>query len=113
MEKVVILKDNVMDGNGNAIAKMVTRLEGDGATPLVQTTGGPAIIGYHDDGTVILSQDNDELIKQAQQEFMATAIKEQKKLCVENSIDPELVNILNVEKKAEKGESDNEQSAKQ
>ena len=30
---------------------------------------------------------------------MAAAIKEQKKLCVENGVDPDLVNIIGLEKK--------------
>lgn len=38
-------------------------------------------------------------IKDEKQKFMAEAIKEQKKLCIENGVDPDLVNILNAEKK--------------
>ena len=35
----------------------------------------------------------------AKRELMAAAIKEQKKLCVENGVDPDLVNIIGLEKK--------------
>ena len=31
--------------------------------------------------------------------MMAEAIKEQKKLCIANGVDPDLVNIINAEKK--------------
>lgn len=101
MEKVVILKDSVLDGNGNVVAEMVTRLEGDGATPLVQTTGPANVLGFNDDGTPIvnMSEEHDKLIENAQQDFMAEAIKEQKKLCVENGVDPSLVNVIDAEKK--------------
>lgn len=101
MEKVVILKDSVLDGNGNVVAEMVTRLEGDGATPLVQTTGPAEVLGFNDDGTPIvnMSEEHDKLIEKAQQDFMAEAIKEQKKLCVENGVDPSLVNVIDAEKK--------------
>lgn len=101
MEKVVILKDNVLDENGNVVAEMVTRLEGDGATPLVQTTGPAEVLGFNDDGTPIvnMSEEHDKLIESAQQDFMAEAIKEQKKLCVENGVDSSLVNVIDAEKK--------------
>ncbi len=101
MEKVVILKDNVLDSNGNVVAEMVTRLEGDGATPLVQTTGPAEVLGFNDDGTPIvnMSEEHDKLIESAQKDFMSEAIKEQKKLCVENGVDPSLVNVIDAEKK--------------
>lgn len=101
MEKVVILKDSVLDDNGDVVAEMVTRLEGDGATPLVQTTGPAEVLGFNDDGTPIInmSEEHDKLIESAQQYFMAEAIKEQKKLCVENGVDPSLVNVIDAEKK--------------
>lgn len=101
MEKVVILKDNVLDDSGNVVAEMLTRLDGDGSTPLVQTTGPANVLGFNDDGTPILnmSEEHDKLIESAQQGFMAEAIKEQKRLCVENGVDPNLVNIIDAEKK--------------
>lgn len=105
MIKEVVLKDKVKDGQGNVIAELDTVLRGDGATPVIRTMGSSTqIIGYNDDGTAIISQSNDELIKTAQQKFMAEAIKEQKKLCVENGVDPDLVNILNAEKKVNNDE---------
>lgn len=106
MKKTVILEDEVKNNNEQTIAKMQVYLTGDGSTPNVLTMGGMPI-GYHDDGTPILPQSNNVLIENAQQNFMAEAIKEQKKLCVENGVDPDLVNILNAEKKVN---TDNEQS---
>lgn len=100
MEKTVVLKDYVKDSNGAVIAELTTYLEGDGSTPIIQTVGGGStVIGYKDDGTVMLSQNNDMLIDNARREFMAKAIKQQKELCVENGVDPELVNIINAERK--------------
>ena len=103
MEKTIFLADNVKDNQGNIIAKLSTALRGDGATPIVQTvgTGTNGIIGYQDDGSPIFSKLPDTLIENAQQNFMAEAIKEQKKLCVENGVDPSLVNIFNAEKKVD------------
>jgi len=100
MKKIIILKDDVKDNNGVVVAELTTYLEGDGSTPIVQTVGGEStVVGYNDDGTVILSQDTDSLINNARQRFMAQAIKQQKELCVENGVDPELVNIINAERK--------------
>ncbi|MEY8736418.1 hypothetical protein AB9M75_04005 [Lactobacillus sp. AN1001] len=100
MKKIIILKDDVKDNNGVVVAELTTYLEGDGSTPIVQTVGGEStVVGYNDDGTVILSQDTDRLINNARQKFMAQAIKYQKELCIENGVDPELVNIINAERK--------------
>lgn len=102
-EKSVNLSKEVKRSDGTVAAIMYTTLKGDGSTPVIMTTGGPHgmqnIIGYNDDGTVIISHEDDQLIATAQQSFMAEAIKEQKKLCIENGVDPDLVNILNAEKK--------------
>lgn len=106
MKKTVILEDEVKNNNEQTIAKMQVYLTGDGSTPNVLTMGGMPI-GYHDDGSPIIPKSSNELIENAQQNFMAEAIKEQKKLCVENGVDPDLVNILNAEKKVN---TDNEQS---
>lgn len=106
MKKAVILEDEVKNNNEQTIAKMQVYLTGDGSTPNVLTMGGMPI-GYHDDGSPIIPKSSNELIENAQQNFMAEAIKEQKKLCVENGVDPDLVNILNAEKKVD---TNNEQS---
>ena len=106
MKKTVILEDEVKNNNEQTIAKMQVYLTGDGSTPNVLTMGGMPI-GYHDDGSPIIPKSSNELIENAQQNFMAEAIKEQKKLCVENGVDPDLVNILNAEKKVG---TNNEQS---
>ena len=99
MLKEVKLVQNVKNGE-QIIATFQTFLRGDGATPSITTVGGyNTIIGYNDDGSAIISHDNDSLIEMERQKFRAEAIKEQKRLCVENGVDPDLVNILNAEKK--------------
>jgi len=100
MEKIVVLKEDVHDNNNNKIAEMTTYLKGDGSTPVVQTIGGmEQVIGFDDNGSAILAEHDDKAIKKARKEFMALAIKEQKELCVANGVDPDLVNIINAEKK--------------
>lgn len=79
---------------------MSTVLQGDGATPIVQTMGFDTPTAYKDDGTPVYTTP-DEQIKTAQKEFMAAAISEQKSLCEENGVDPSLVNIVGAEKKAD------------
>ena len=76
---------------------MSTVLKGDGATPIVQTMGFDTPSGYKDDGTPVYTTP-DEQIKEAQKEFMAVAIAEQKSLCEENGVDPSLVNVVGAEK---------------
>lgn len=101
MKKEVILEQPVFNSTGNKVATLSTALRGDGATPVIRTVGESAtnIIGYRDDGTAIISTDADEVIENERRAFMAAAIKEQKKLCVENGVDPDLVNIIGLEKK--------------
>lgn len=103
-EKNIVLRKDIKKADGTVIAVMVAYLTGDGSTPSIQTSGAPnyhSVIGYKDDGTPIINHEDDILIENAQQNFMAEAIKEQKKLCVENGVDPDLVNILNAEKKVD------------
>lgn len=76
---------------------MSTVLQGDGATPVVQTMGFDTPTSYKDDGTPVYTTP-DEQIKEAQKEFMAAAIAEQKSLCKENGVDPDLVNKVGAEK---------------
>lgn len=76
---------------------MSTVLKGDGATPIVQTMGFDTPTSYKDDGTPVYNTP-DEQIKEAQKEFMAAAIAEQKSLCKENGVDPNLVNKVGAEK---------------
>ncbi len=101
MKKVVRLIESIKDQNGREIAVIQADLSGDGSTPLPLTTGRGMshVIGYNDDGSAIIDPIIDELIKDKTKEFMAKAIREQKKLCIENGVDPDLVNILNAEKK--------------
>lgn len=79
---------------------MSTVLQGDGATPIVQTIGFDTPTSYKDDGTPIYATP-DEQIKTAQKEFMAAAIAEQKSLCKENGVNPDLVNKIGAEKETE------------
>lgn len=109
-EKNVVLRKDVKKANGTVIAVMVSYLTGDGSTPVIQTSGAPnyhSVIGYKDDGTPIINHEDDMLIENAQKNFMVEAIQEQKKLCVENGVDPDLVNIIGAEKKVN---TSNEQS---
>lgn len=76
---------------------MSTMLTGDGSTPVVQTIGFDAPTAYKDDGTPVYGKP-DDTIKEAQKEFMAAAIAEQKSLCKENGVDPDLVNKVGAEK---------------
>lgn len=99
MKKEVKLVEKVIGNNGEQVATLQTTLTGDGSTPQVIVIGGKSsIIGYNDDGTVIVDNSVDEVVEIAKRPFMAKAIKEQKKLCVENGIDPNVVNILHAEK---------------
>lgn len=84
---------------------MSTILKGDGATPVVQTIGFDTPSEYKDDGTPVYNTP-DEQIKEAQKEFMAAAIAEQKSLCKENGVDPNLVNKVGAEKQTEKEQTE-------
>lgn len=79
---------------------MSAMLTGDGSTPIVQTMGFDTPSEYKDDGTPVYTTP-DEQIKTAQKEFMAAAIAEQKSLCKENGVDPDLVNKVGAEKQTE------------
>lgn len=104
MKKTITLEDEVLNDDKQVIAKMQVVLRGDGSTPNIVTVGGMPI-GYHDNGTAIIPETPQEKLDEAHQNMMAVAIKEQKALCVENGVDPDLVNILNAEKQV----SDHEQ----
>lgn len=103
IEKFVVLGNTVKDKKG-VVAQMRTVLKGDGATPDIMTIGGEKTIGYNDDGSPIAEQIDSDFLEKEQQKMMAEAIKEQKKLCVENGVDPDLVNILHAEKKVNTNE---------
>lgn len=94
MKKEVLLTDTVTDDNGNNIAMMKVVLDGDGSVPNIMTQG--ITVGYRDDGTPIIP-DDDDLLKQAHQKMMAAAIKEQKQLTEDNGKDPSVVNKYGAE----------------
>lgn len=101
MQKNITLVEKVFNYKNEEIATMQTVLTGDGSTPIITVYGSGLsnIIGYNDDGTAIIDNTTNKLIEEAKPKFMAKAIKEQKKLCVENGVDPDLVNIIGLEKK--------------
>lgn len=106
MEKIILLRDYVKDNGGALIATLETYLHGDGATPMIQAMGGSGsnIIGYKDNGEAIIDERADAAIEVAKTKLMAEAIKEQKKFCIEKGVDPDLVNIINAEKKVNTNE---------
>ena len=89
MKKEVYLTDTVTNDAGTDIAVMKVVLNGDGSVPNIMTQG--LTVGYRDDGTPIIP-DDDDLLKQAHQKMMAAAIKEQKQLTEDNGKDPSVVN---------------------
>lgn len=101
MQKKVVLTEQVKGSDGKVVATLQANLLGDGSTPEIMAFGNgmSGIIGYRDDGSVILDNSVDLIIDEAKKSFMAKAIEEQKKLCVENGVDPDLVNIIGLEKK--------------
>lgn len=99
MEKYTVLTDDITNKDGDVIAQLSTKLDGIGTTPEVITIGvGQTILGYNDDGTAIVDKDVEKRIEEAQQKFMAEAIKEQKRLTEANGIDPSVVNVIDAEK---------------
>lgn len=97
MEKTVVLTDEVKDDDNRVIARMRVVLNGDGSTPNVMTMGTDNPVGYNDDGSPIFPDVDDSLLKSAQQQMMAQAIKAQKELTKENGGDPSKVNVIGAE----------------
>ena len=97
MKKTVVLTDEVKDNDDRLIAQMRVVLSGDGSTPNVMTMGTDNPVGYNDDGSPIFPDVDDSLLKSAQQQMMAEAIKEQKQLTKENGGDPSKVNVIGAE----------------
>lgn len=104
MKKTVVLTDEVRDNDERLIAQMRVVLNGDGSTPNVMTMGTDNPVGYNDDGSPIFPDVDDSLLKSAQQQMMAQAIKTQKELTKENGGDPDKVNIIGAEKENDKNE---------
>lgn len=97
MKKTVVLTDEVKNEEERTIAQMRVVLNGDGSTPNVMTMGTDNPVGYNDDGTPIFPDVDDNLLKSAQQQMMAEAIKTQKELTKENGGDPSKVNVIGAE----------------
>lgn len=100
INKVVNLYEEVKDDNGSVKYRIDTMLSGNGETPVLRTIGLEKPIGYTDNGEAIISEVDEEDLKKRQKNFMAEAIKEQKNLCVENGVDPSLVNYFGAEKES-------------
>ena len=100
IKKEVNLYEDVVDENGNLMYRIDTVITGNGETPVMRTIGLNAPVGYQDNGEVILKDIDEDRLKIKQKEFMAEAIKEQKNLCVENGVDPSLVNYFGAEKES-------------
>lgn len=97
MKKTVVLTDEVKNSDERVIAQMRVVLNGDGSTPNVMTMGTGNPVGYNDDGSPIFPDVDDSLLKSAQQQMMAQAIKTQKELTKENGGDPSKVNVIGAE----------------
>lgn len=100
MEKSIKLVEKINNSQGKQLAVIQVEVKGDGSTPspMIAMMGSAGIIGFKDNGTPIVDPTVDQIINEAKKKFMAEAIKEAKKLCIENGVDPDLVNILNAEK---------------
>ena len=80
MKKEVFLEQAVFDSDGRKMATLSTTLCGDGATPVIRTIGESAsdIIGYNDDGTVIISNSVNEIINCERQSLWQRRLKSKK-----------------------------------
>lgn len=93
IKKETHLRYEYKDEKGNILARISVVLEGDGTLPNVLTQGGEQfIIGYDDYGTPIYAQVQEAELAELQRQFMAEAIKEQKRMTAENGLDPNMVN---------------------
>lgn len=108
ISKAVELTGEVTNPDGSRLCTIYCKAYGDGSTPTYTVAGGGSrqILGYRDDGSVILADNINDLIDDACAKIMAQAIKISKELCVENGVDPELVNIINAEKKVDNEPTD-------
>lgn len=100
INKVINLYEEVKDDNGSVKYRIDTVLSGNGETPILRTIGLEKPIGYNDNGEAIISEVDEEDLKKRQKNFMAEAIRVQKDLCVENGVDPSLVNYFGAEKES-------------
>lgn len=101
ISKEISLYEEVKDEYGGVKYRIDTVLKGDGETPVLRTIGLGKPMGYKDNGEAIIPEIDEDELKERQKNFMAEAIKEQKALCVENGVDPDLVNIINAERKSD------------
>lgn len=82
----------IKNKSGIVVANMIGTFTGQGEVPIIQTSGTGAPVGFNDDGSMRMIDDEMEAIEQAQQEFMAELIAKNKKLTAINGGDPDGVN---------------------
>lgn len=87
-----VVKREIKNKSGIVVANMTGIFTGQGEVPIIQTTGTGAPVGFNDDGTMRMIDDEAEAIEQAQQDFMAELITKNKKLTAINGRDPDSVN---------------------
>lgn len=87
-----VVKREIKNKSGIVVANMTGIFTGQGEVPRIQTSGTGAPVGFNDDGTMRMIDDEVEAIEKAQQEFMAELITKNKKLTAINGGDPDGVN---------------------
>lgn len=93
IKKETHLRYEYKDEKENVLARISVVITGDGTTPNVLTQGGEQFtIGYDDYGTPVYAKVDDAKLAELQRQFMAEAIKEQKRMTAENGLDPNMVN---------------------
>lgn len=82
----------IKNQQGTVVAHMIGTFTGQGDTPLIQTSGTGAPVGFNDDGSMRMFESEEAIIKQAQQDFMAELIAKNKALTAINGGNPDNVN---------------------
>lgn len=91
MDEYVVNRE-IKNKAGIIVAKMIGTFTGQGETPLIQTVGTGAPVGFNDDGSMRTIEYEEKAIEQAQQEFMAELIAKNKALTAINGGNPDDVN---------------------
>ncbi|MBU7568512.1 hypothetical protein KGP39_07130 [Weissella hellenica] len=91
MDEYVVKRD-IKNKNGIVVATMTGIFTGQGETPVIQTSGTGAPVGFNDDGSMRMIDDEADAIEKAQQEFMAELIAKNKALTTLNGGNPDDVN---------------------
>lgn len=91
MDRYTVTRE-IKNKAGIVVANMVGTFTGQGETPIIQTTGTGAPVGFNDDGSMRMIEDEEAVIEQAQQDFMAELITKNKALTAINGGNPDDVN---------------------